>query len=192
MSFFENQIVGIAGTLIGKMLTISPSRSFAGFSEFCSITEVHNAAVQATQYPIEDGTQGTDHIVRLPDVLQWEVVFEERSNPRQTYDRLRKLMISGEPFKAETGLKSYTNLILLSISASQDVHTGRILRCTLSLQEIIITSAVATALPPRARQALANQTGSTAKTGSKSLGEASPKQKSDLDHIAEDVRGFFR
>ena len=92
MSFFENQIVGIAGTLIGKMLTISPSRSFAGFSEFCSITEVHNAAVQATQYPIEDGTQGTDHIVRLPDVLQWEVVFEERSNPRQTYDRLRKLM----------------------------------------------------------------------------------------------------
>lgn len=176
MSFFETQIVGLAGTLIGKLLKITPSRSFAEFTEFCSITEAHSTAVTATQYPIEDGTQGTDHVVKMPDVLQWEVVFNDQSNPRQTYEKLQQLMISGEPFDAETGLKSYKDLILVSVSATQDVHTGRILRCTLSLQEIIITSAVATTLPPRARQANANVTGSTADTGSKSLEKSQLQQ----------------
>ena len=183
MSFLQTQLVGLAGTAVGKLLKITPSRKFASFTEFCSVVEAHSSAVQATQYPIENGTQGTDHIVRLPDALTWEVVFEERSNPRQTFKKLRDLMYSGVPFTAETGLKTYKNMILLSISASQDSHTGRILRCSLTLQEIIITSAVATTLPPRARQKNAQSTGSSADSGSKNLSGSSPARQSQLTQL---------
>lgn len=183
MSFFENQVIGGAGTLIGNFLTIKPSRSFAEFSDFCSVTESHSSAVQATQYPIEDGTQGTDHIVKLPDVLSWELVFDDRSNPQQTYAKLQDLMFSGEPFFAETGLKTYRNVVLLSISASQDSHTGRVLRCSLTLQEILLTSAVTTTLPPRTSQANPQVTGTTAKTGSKNLQGASPARESQLRQL---------
>lgn len=70
MSFLETQVLGLAGTAVGKLLQIKPSRRFEAFSDFCSITETHNMAVTATQYPIEDGTQGTDHIVREPKTLR--------------------------------------------------------------------------------------------------------------------------
>lgn len=185
MSFLQTQLVGLAGTIVGKLLTIKPSRKFASFSEFCSVVEAHSSAVQATQYPIENGTQGTDHIVRLPDALTWEIVFEEKSNPRQTFKKLRDLMYSGVPFTAETGLKTYKNMVILSISASQDSHTGRILRCSLTLQEIIITSAVATTLPPRAQQKMAQTTGSTSDSGSKNLSSASPARQTQLVKLAQ-------
>lgn len=191
MSFLKTQATGLVGTLVGKFLAVSPTRSFAGFKEFCSITEAHEASVQATQYPIEDGTHGTDHIIKLPDAITWEIAFDDRSNPRETYERLRDLMFSGEPFDAETGLKTYHDMVLLSVSAAQDHHTGRILRCTVTLQQIIITAAVSTTLPPRAKQSNAQVTGSTSKTGSKNLSKTSParaEQHSLLSAQANDVK----
>lgn len=169
MSFFENQVTGLAGTVVGKFLTVRPSRSFGEFTGFCSVTETHSAAIEATDYPIEDGTQGTDHIIKQPDLITWDVGFDESFNAQETYAKLHALMQSGELFDATTGLKTYRNLILLSISASQDFKTGRVLRCTLTMREVIITQAIVTTLPPRAKQSKPNLTDSTAKTGTKSL-----------------------
>ena len=180
MSFFENQLTGLAGTLIGKFLTVRPTRSFGEFTGFCSVTESHSAAIEATDYPIEDGTHGTDHIIKQPDNILWDVGFDGSVNAQETYEKLLALMKSGELFDATTGLKTYRNMILLSISAYQDFKTGRVLRCTLTMREVIITRAIVTTLPPRARQAVANLTDSTAKTGTKSLADPGPKPKSQL------------
>lgn len=139
MSFLETQVLGLAGTAVGKLLQIKPTRRFEAFSDFCSITETHNIAINATQYPIEDGTQGTDHIVRQPKNITWDVVFGERSDPQGTYQRLLDLMYSGVPFTAVTGLRRYDNMLLVSVTANQDTHSSRILKCTLTMQEILIT-----------------------------------------------------
>jgi hypothetical protein len=172
MSFLQTQAVGLIGTLIGNVLKINPSRTFSDFSDFCSVSETHAASVQPTQYPIENGTQGTDHIIKNPDTLTWDVLFNEQSNPQDTYTRLHDLLTSGVPFEASTGLKTYENLLLTGLSATTDAHTGRVLRASLTMQEIIITEAVSTTLPPRAQQKSANVTGSTAQSGTKQVKEA--------------------
>lgn len=185
MSFFETQIVGLAGSLIGNFLSVKPQRSFADFSGFCSITESHSASVQATDYPVEGGSVATDHVIKDPDSLNWELGFDESMDPRDTYERLHDLMESGTPFDASTGLKDYRNMIILSMSATQNSRTGRILRIQLTLREIIITSPVQTLLPERGRQSMPNVTGSTSKTGAKNLGDPGPKPKSQLAKMFE-------
>lgn len=189
MPFLTTQAVGLAGSIIGRLLQIKPSRSFSEFSDFCSITETHNLSVTATQFPIEDGTQGTDHIVKDPKNITWDLAFGERSNPQETFDRLLDLMYSGIPFTASTGLKTYENMVLLSVNASQDNHTGRILSCSLTMQEIIITAPVSTTLPPRQNQANANVTGSTSKTGTKQLQPAKPVETSRIENIKVSLFG---
>ena len=180
MSFFETQMIGIAGSLAGNFLAIKPQRSFASFSDFCSISESHSASVELTDYPIEAGMAGTDHIIRNPDEISWEIGFEESNDPRATYNRLYELMVSGTPFDATTGLRDYQNMVITSISVTQTSHTGRILRCQLTLREIRITSPLQTILPERAKQASPNITGSTANTGAKNLSDPGPEPKSQL------------
>jgi hypothetical protein len=185
MSFWETQLTGLAGTafetLVG-FLTITPKRSFAEFTDFCSISESHSSQVQVTEYPIEGGLTGNDDVIRDPDVLTWEIVFGQESNPEQTYAKLHELLLSKETFDASTGLKTYRNMKLLTLSCSQDSHTGRVLRCQLTMRQVLITQAMTTLLPPVERQADASLTQSTAQTGKKQLQE-SEVPESDLYKI---------
>ena len=187
MSFLETQVLGLAGTAVGKLLQIKPTRRFEAFSDFCSITETHNIAVTATQYPIEDGTQGTDHIVREPKNITWDVIFGERSDPQGTYQRLLDLMYSGVPFTAVTGLRRYDNMLLVSVAANQDT---RILKCTLTMQEIVITFPLATNMPPRSQQANPNVTAKTAQTGTKQLQEK-PIKVSAMEDGYQNLKKIF-
>lgn len=185
MSFWETQLNGLVGvtieTLVG-FLTITPKRSFAEFSDFCSITEAHSSQVQVTEYPIEGGLTGNDDVIKSPDVLTWELAFGQESNPEQTYAKLHELLVSKETFDASTGLKTYRNMKLLSLSCSQDSHSGRILRCQLTMREVLITSAIQTLLPSAEQQANPALTQSTAQTGKKQLQE-SKVPESDLYKI---------
>ena len=91
-------------------------------------------------------------------------------------------MYSGVPFTAVTGLKRYENMLLVSVAANQDSHSARILKCTLTMQEIVITFPLATNMPPRSQQANPNVTAKTAQTGTKQLQEK-PVSESRLSHI---------
>ena len=106
MSFWETQLNGLVGVAIETLagfLTITPKRSFAEFSDFCSITEAHSSQVQVTEYPIEGGLTGNDDVIKSPDVLTWELAFGQESNPEQTYAKLHELLVSKETFDASTG-----------------------------------------------------------------------------------------
>lgn len=190
MSLLETQLTGAAGTLIGSWLSVKPSRSFGGFEGFCSVSETVSSEVTTTDYPIEDGTQGTDHIVRAPDSIQWEVVFPESDDPESVFGLLQKLQKSGETFDAELGLKKYKNLVLTALTITQDSHSARTARAQLTMKQIIVTSAVATSIPPRESQAAPGETGSTAESGKKQAAE-STKRKSDLVKIFENLKSAF-
>lgn len=185
MSFWETQLTGLAGTAIETLsgfLTITPKRSFAEFSDFCSITEAHSSQVQVTEYPIEGGLTGNDDVIKTPNVFTWELAFGQSSNPEQTFAKLQDLLLSKETFDVSTGLKTYKNMKLLSLSCSQDSHTGRILRCQLTMREILITYAIETLLPAAEQQAEPALTQSTAQTGKKQLQESNVPE-SDLYKI---------
>ena len=169
--------VSKASNLLSGLLTIQPQRSFASFSDFVSISEGHTSEIQTTDYPIEDGTQGTDHIVRQPDVLSWELAFRAESNPKVTLEKLKELQRSGVPFDATTGLVTYHNLLLLSIATTTDSHTARILRCQLTMKEIVITKAQLTVLPDKSRQANPKMTAGTQQSGKKQVVQAGNKQE---------------
>lgn len=181
-----SSLLGAAYSLVSFL----PSRSFASFDGFVSITETHSAVIQTTTYPIEGGTQGTDHIVRQPDIVNWEMAFPKDYDPETMYAKLHELLMSGETFDADTGLKKYKNMVLTSLNAMQDSHTGRILRVTLSMQEILVTQAMTTTLPPKARQANAQSTMSTSSSGAKSLAESEVRQ-SDLSRLSEKVSKYW-
>lgn len=202
MSLFSisGTLSSLAGTAIKKWLNIKPTRSFGGFSGFVSLTETHNHEVELTQYPIEDGTQGTDHVIKRPVSLQWEVIWGEADNPETIFKGLLNLQESGEPFTAQLGLKTYENMILTGISVTQDHHTGRVLRASLSLQQIQITAPVATTLPARSAQKNAKVTASTAKAGKKTTTSVTGssaaskiadkvKKKSDLAKMRDSILG---
>lgn len=165
---------------VTSLLSITPRRSFATFSDFVSISESHNASVTPTQYPIEDGTQGTDHVIANPRELSWDLAFGSQSNPVATYAKLEELLLSGEPFDATTGLKTYENFILTSLSCTQDKTNSKILRVSLTMREIIITHAVVTVLPATAKQANPQKTATTANSGKKQLSQAGAAQSSQL------------
>ena len=179
--------IGGAQRTLSGLLSIQPVRRFESFSGFVSITEGHSAQVQTTDYPIENGTQGTDHIVRQPDAVTWEIAFSEASNPQEIYSRLHELMLSGTPFDAVTGLKTYHNMVLLSLSCTQDVHTSRILRIQLTMREIIITSAQKTTIPSTENQASPQMTASTQESGKKQAVEPGGKTAEQMESTRESV-----
>lgn len=182
MAFWETQLNGLVGTAVGALkefLIVTPKRSFAQFSDFCSITESHSSQVQVTEYPIEGGLTGNDDVIYQPDTINWELAFGEDSNPEQTYQKLHDLLVSKETFDVTTGLRSYRNMKLISLSCSQDSHNSRIARCNLTMREVLITYATKTLLPSPAQQANPALTQSTAQTGKKQLQESNVPE-SDL------------
>lgn len=77
------------------------------------------------------------------------------------------------------GFLSFESLFDSSVAANQDTHSARILKCTLTMQEILITFPLATNMPPRSQQANPNVTAKTAQTGTKQLQEK-PVQEQTL------------
>jgi len=202
MSLFSSvagAVASAASASVKEWLAIKPTRSFAGFSGFVSLSETHTHETDATSYPIEYGTQGTDHVIKHPVSLQWEIAWGEADNPETIFKRLLALQESGEPFTVQMGLRTYENMILTGISVTQDYHSARILRTALSLRQIIITSPVATSLPAREKQASPQKTAGTARTGKKTTTTAGTaatekiaakaKKKSDLAKMRDSLFG---
>lgn len=188
MSAVTTAVVGTVGAAIGNFLTVMPSRRFGDFTGFCSVTESHDVKADATEYPIEKGAPGVDHIIRKPDILTWELVFGMDFDPADMYQRLWDLLDSGTIFDADTGLKTYENLVLTSLGATTDSHTGRILKVNLTMREIVLTEAVKTTVPAQEKQSTPAKTASTAQTGKKSTSEASASQAEGHDRKTSNLK----
>jgi len=79
-------------------------------------------------------------------------------------------------------------MLLVSVAANQDTHSARILKCTLTMQEIVITFPLATNMPPRSQQANPNVTAKTAQTGTKQLQEKTVKENTALRNVTNEAK----
>ena len=120
------------------------------------ISESATATARLTENPIENGANVNDHIIIEPmtfttagvvsnissstigQFTRAPTIFSQNnSKAKEAWEALLQLQISKTPFTLVQGLKEYNNVVILSLSESQDKATANGLFFTASMKEII-------------------------------------------------------
>ncbi len=135
-----------------------------------SISETHQSEVELTEHPVERGTNIVDHARPKPDALTMECLVTntpmptgplvERTSTRdgktvafqsysggsvdtragQAYKDLLDLKDAAQLITVVTGLRTYENMMIKSLSVPRDVKTSQSLRFSVSLLEVRVVS----------------------------------------------------
>lgn len=138
-----------------------------------TVRETHTASAQVTDHPVENSTDITDHIRRLPEELQLEGIVSDtpilvlaafRATPavpgtdptaraKAAYEFLRDIKDQGRLVDVSTKLRDYSNMAITNFSVSRDKDTSNILAFSLTLREIQIATTEVVAGPALAKGA---------------------------------------
>ena len=120
----------------------------------CSISETHQGDMEVTEHPVESGTNIIDHVRRKPEQLTIEGLVtdtpirqEDRdaigsmekgsvTRARDAFYSLRALRDSRQTVTVVTAVKTYTNMILVSLVFPRDVTTAEACRFIAQFKEI--------------------------------------------------------
>jgi hypothetical protein len=176
-------------------------KSIGGIQIDAFVEEGHERSAQVTRYPIEDGSNISDHVIHDPDRLSINGVVgpssiyskniqQETSTNRvlDCYLKLEELTQKGEPVTVVTGLKVYDSMIIESFSVQRNAQNGGSLDFTMSLSRIKTVKSQTVSM---------SNLGGTDKTKKQSKSNVSigktqgetPTQTSFLDNIRRKVRG---
>lgn len=121
-----------------------------------SIQEDHTTEVTKTEHPVEKGANITDHVEIRPDTLSVEGVVSDAplredvistsgaSRSVDAFTRLQNIQKEKLLVTVVTGLKTYTNMILRTLSPVRNAKTGKALRFNARFEEVrIVESDVA-------------------------------------------------
>jgi len=116
-----------------------------------SLNEDHRFDTIVTRNPVEDGSLYTDHVVLLPVVLELScrvsdaslsyltpAVTGKEGRSNQAYYKLVELQRDKEPFSVITGINTYENMLVESISIPRSSKDGYSLRFNMVLTELPI------------------------------------------------------
>lgn len=111
----------------------------------------HESELKITSHPIQEGANVADHAYLEPKKLTMKVKMSDCATdivPGQfvghytrsvsAYNLLLELQASRIPLAVHTRLKRYDNMLIQSVSASDDYMTRFGLECTVVLQEILV------------------------------------------------------
>jgi len=120
------------------------------------ITESATATVRVTENPVEYGANINDHIIIEPLTFTTEGVVSNVSSStigqfarvpanfskattksKEAWEELLELQINRTPFTLKQGLKEYENIVIISLTESQDKDTANGLFFTATMKEII-------------------------------------------------------
>lgn len=122
------------------------------------ITEGHNSEVVKTQYPVESGATLSDHVTVLPkrvtvgglisDINSNEfmdfglvgqakqMALEPNTRSSAAWKQLEEVQLKREPITLVTNLKSYSDMIIVSLSTRQNKDTVNSVFFTADLEEL--------------------------------------------------------
>lgn len=119
------------------------------------LSESHSADADATDHPVEQGVNITDHVRVKPETLTIEGLIS--NTPIPTAARAEKEQIWGDPGPAETArdtltrlknngdlltvitkLRTYTNMVITSLSFPRDSKTGNALKFSVTLKNVVV------------------------------------------------------
>lgn len=170
-------------------LFIRTKKSIGGIELDAVLTETHTNQVRLTKNPVELGTDITDHAIVEPKRLN--IVANVSDTPLGTaafgqivdlvtglfgtsttqnitrsnaaYNAMVQLMEQREPIEVQTKLRLYENMVITSLSTTQDKNTSRMVSMVLTLEEVIITESQIIQLEPeQLEEGSAREQGSSA------------------------------
>lgn len=159
-------------------LFIRTKKSIGGIELDAVISETHTNQIRLTKNPVELGADITDHAVIEPKKIN--IVAQVSDTPLGTaafgqivdlvtglfgtatttnitrsnaaYNAMVQLMEEREPIEVQTKLKLYQDMVITSLSVTQDKNTSRIVLMNISLEEVLITESQIVKLDPEQLQ----------------------------------------
>lgn len=144
---------------IANLLFVKKAGKIGNIQLDVTISESHLFSSTITKFPVEDGSDKTDHIINEPVALSisgfitntptkpfgdlvGRVVRKEKFNRvKSNFDALLELRNSKLPFTVVTGLNVYKNHFFQSLTIPRDAKTGDALRFTAVTIPIITVEA---------------------------------------------------
>lgn len=111
------------------------------------IEENHVLESSVTSYPVENGSEISDHVVLMPFRLELSAAIGpgnslfnngivSTNKPLEIYNQLTELREKKIAFTVVTGLKVYDNMIFTSLSVPRNSQNGKSLSFSASLRQI--------------------------------------------------------
>jgi len=148
-------------------------RSVGGIVFDVTVSESQTDKLEATEHPVQAGSPVSDHAYMLPrevTLIVGKGAAEGDEVPKETYDKIKELQSSREPFDIITGKDEYHNMLLTGLSMTTDMTTEAVLLATLECREVILVEAQAVAVSgkgPTSKQSAGERTQTTQQGGSK-------------------------
>ena len=169
MSIFPSVTSLAIGTLPGAIAdTLFKSKSTRAIGSIlapCVVSETHEDQYTITNHPVQSGAIISDHMYAQPMRVDIEVIYSQSTansalnayaaifglgstgmTLRQYYDQFLALQASKTPFDIITGKRSYSNMVIESISVRTNKETENLLALNLRCREIIIVTTDITSL----------------------------------------------
>lgn len=135
------------GLLFGRKY---PRSNVQGVFLDATISEDHHYVSRATQFPIENGSVITDHVINEPDTLSLSGVVSDSplaflsafNRSTDAFNRLVRIHELKERVTVVTGIKVYENMIMTSLSVPRTVETGQALNFVMEFQQVILDATV--------------------------------------------------
>lgn len=167
------------------------------FSFDAVIRESHHSELEITDNPLETGVVASDHAFMRPLRLDieamvgdcWLHALDENGQPVEdvwesgagrsvnAFALVQELQRLAEPFSVQTGLRLYTNMVVLTLDADQDAPTATALLFRASLREVIRVTTETVTYPPRKSGKPARQASKKVSAGEKQAVEPSTTAK---------------
>lgn len=167
---------------------------FDGFMEV-----EHTSKVQITSHPIQTGANISDHAYEEPDELNMTILMSDamRSISDESesqfagiaytrsvgaYRILREIMRQKKVFSVGTRLKTYTNMMIQSLSVNDDIDSLHGLSVVVSMRQIFVVNEKTVKVSTRAQ---------TTSSSSDAIENAEQMNESSLSQLATLLKEFL-
>lgn len=163
-------LAGDLGEGLGVGL-FKPPRKIGTVIPECVIEEHSRDDLEITRHPIEAGAPITDHSFKLPPEVVVRAGWSDSGSlpgySKRALKALVELQVKREPFTLMTGKRTYTNMLIASISQVTDAKTEHALMATVVCRQVMIVKTQTTTIAPRSQQAAPQATAATENGGTR-------------------------
>ena len=115
-----------------------------------TMREDHRYSSRVTNYPVEEGSTLSDHIINEPAEITLEGIVTDSplsilsffNRSVDAFNQFVEIHEKRELVTVVTGLKIYPNMAITSLNVPRDLRTGQSLKFTIELQNVILDSSV--------------------------------------------------
>jgi hypothetical protein len=167
--------VSLANALVDGLIgpIVIRQRNIGGFVADVTIREDHEDELVATDNPVEQGADISDHTFKAPARLTVDIGYSNSSvqadaDPNYVntqYANFLALQASLQTFDVITGKRNYTSMVITLLHTTTDEATENALFLTVKMREIIIVDTQTVSVPPSSNMANPQSNGATVGQG---------------------------